>query len=1032
MQRRLVITCWILLFPLLAYQQEGKQLWFHALNSLPNYSPSFNYWVYHDSEGFVWISSTAGLNRFDGGRVKHYNSDQTDSTSLFTGENIQSTFFEDIQKNLWFSTSDAIHCYIRKSDNFKHFQVRDKDCHTVQTGYRVFFLEKDSFLWFNADTAIYRLDIYQPDEYTFITKSDCSFNWADTLADGSVRAIYPKGNIKNNGSAFCAIEKGKVKGRKKWFSEKYPFVEPSSVVDLLPERDTLTWLGTDKGLVAWNPQSGNWRTVGEKNLGFCYIANWGNKQLIVWSLSNGLYSFDKESEVCSPMNMQRIDGQKISTQDVFDIYLDKADNLWVSSLASGLIYTNLNKTKFNSIPKSPTKDGNTSYGYYASLWDNSGNFWHGSNPNGLFLLNGKGELLQQFHQRTRVANSLPGEWVKSLLQDEQGRIWVGTQNGLAWMDKRNKGIFHSVLPENRQSLYIVGLCQLKRNSAILVSSIDQGIFIVKNKNGKPVLKRVTPVDAIYGLIYEDKSGRIFCNKDESAIEVFTLQKDTLHLVQTLPVRGLVTGFYEDKDGETLWVASMSGLIKLKLDTLKVERILTEKDGLIDKNIHAMLADNSENLWLSTPKGLVEYQRKDGRFREFSLADGMQSTEFQFMAGAKRPNGELWFGGANGITIVPPSQIDSLKIKPKVKITDIKINDLTPMGLKDADMGATNISEIRRLVLPYGDNTLSFEFVAIEYSAPSSNSLKYMLKGADDNWIELKKGEPGFARYPKLRHGNYTFWIQGANSDGTWGEPYKAMEITVRPHWTNTWWFKISATILAALLIWLVIHYRIAQIREKADLNTRVAENKMAALRAQMNPHFVFNSLQTVNGFIAKQDLRGALEYVNQFAKLMRVILENSREAVISLEGEIELLELYMKIEAKRLINPFTYSVNIGKEVDTYSMQIPSMLLQPFVENAIKHGLFHKKEGGHININFLRENGSLKCVVEDNGVGRAKSAEINAQQGRSHKSRGLQIVNERLAIIRKVNGGNYDVKISDLFDRQQNPSGTRAEITLPIS
>ena len=200
----------------------------------------------------------------------------------------------------------------------------------------------------------------------------------------------------------------------------------------------------------------------------------------------------------------------------------------------------------------------------------------------------------------------------------------------------------------------------------------------------------------------------------------------------------------------------------------------------------------------------------------------------------------------------------------------------------------------------------------------------------------------------------------------------------------------------------------------------------------MNPHFVFNSLQTVNGFIARQDLRGAMEYINQFARLMRVILENSREGQISLEREIELLELYMKIEARRFSNPFTFAITVGKEVDTYNMEIPSMLLQPFVENAIKHGLFHKKEAGHISIAFLRENGGLKCVVEDNGVGRVKSAELNAQQGRDHKSRGLEIVNERLAIISASHPGNYDVKTSDLLDRQHNPTGTRVEITLPLT
>ncbi len=581
------------------------------------------------------------------------------------------------------------------------------------------------------------------------------------------------------------------------------------------------------------------------------------------------------------------------------------------------------------------------------------------------------------------------------------------------------------------SSYIIHIYKLS-NGDILASTSGNGIQFLRKDNGSYRLVRATQPAASFTNIYEDKKGNIYASNDDQSIDVFKLAGDTLILTAKLPFKGSAFSYYGEPEGKKLWVGSLSGLAKIDLESKTVDTIYTEKDGLPDKSIHSMLASDANTLWLGTPKGLVRFLIKEQIFQTFSLADGTQSSEFYLWAAIKRPNGELWFGGSNGITIVRPDDISYLETKPVVKITGIKINDLERPGLADSKTGATNITQINHLDLDYGDNTLSFEFVAIEYSDPTNNQLRYMLKGADDHWLELKKGELGFARYPKLSHGDYTLVIQAANSDGVWGDPVEVIKVKINPHWTNTWPFKISISILVGLLTWLIIRYRIAQIQEKADLNTRVAENKMAALRSQMSPHFVFNSLQTVNGFIAKQDLRGAMEYINQFARLMRVILENSREGQISLEREIELLELYMKIESRRFSNPFTYSINVGEEVDTYNMEIPSMLLQPFVENAIKHGLFHKKEGGHINIAFLRKNGSLKCVVEDNGVGRAKTAEINAQQGRNHTSRGLQIVNERLAIIRAANPGEYDVKITDLLDRQQNPSGTRVEITLPLS
>lgn len=1021
----------MLLVSAFLFAQTRSMLWFQSPTNLPNYTPSFNYQVYHDSEGFVWISSTAGINRFDGTRIKNYRSDPADSTTLFKGENIQSNFFEDSDRNLWFATSEAVHCYRRKTDDFQHFQIKNKDSLLIETGYRVFFLEKDSFLWLTADSAIYRMNIYQPDDYAFIMNADQYQYQVKVISDGSVDAIYRIGKIEDTDFSYALINHGNYIGQKDWFKNNGKET-PILIEDIAIENDSTCWLGTEKGLVKWNPKSGDWQVIDGLGIGNCFIEQLGSQFLVVWSKRKGLFIYNKSQNKFIHYDIKMVNGENISTEDVFNIYLDHDENLWVSFMGSGLIYANINKTKFNSVPKNPDSSGNTSYAYWASIWDTDGNLWHGSNSIGLFLLNGNGKSIEQFKSNPMKSNSLPSNWVTSLLQDENRRIWVGTTKGLAYMNLNEKRGFHLARSPNNPNLFIIALCQTKNTKTILASTYDRGIFILKNDNGIPTLHEANSRKIPYGYIYEDNDGRIYCDRDEKAIDVFTLTHDSLNLIKSLPTNALITGFYEDRNGKTLWAASLAGLIKINLDSLKVETIFLEKDGLLDKNIHAMQADEEGNLWLSTPKGITQFQTKTGQFRQFSLADGTQSNEFQLLAASKRQNGELWFGGSNGFTIIPPSRIDTLKNKPLIRVTEIKINNEVLKGLKDEQTGATNITEIKNFKLKYNQNTIYFEFAAMEYSDPSNNQLKYFLKGMDSDTVLIAKGEKANVRYLNVQPGNYQFWLQAANSDGVWSEPYLALRFSISPPWYKTWWFFTLLILAIALITAFIVRFRISQIREKAELNTRVAENKMAALRSQMNPHFVFNSLQTVNVFIARQDLRGAMEYVNQFARLMRVILENSRAGNISLEREIELLELYMKIESNRFSKPFTFNITVGQEVDTYSMQIPSMLLQPFIENAIKHGLFHKKEGGHINIAFLIENGILKCVVEDNGVGRKKSSELNAQQGRDHQSRGLQIVNERLAIIRAKKPGNYEVKISDLLDRQQNPSGTRVEITLPLS
>ena len=1030
-QLRAVGFCAFFVISLQLIGQDEKTLWFHHLHSLPNFSSSFNYYVYHDSEGFVWISSTAGLNRFDGTRVKHYISIPGDTTSLFE-DNIQSTFYEDKRKNLWFSTSSAIHCYDRRKDNFQRFFIRDSN-HVVLTESYAFFLEKDTFLWVKASNAIYRFNIHQPHEISFVDTANVG-NWyrVDTTLDGSVRFLYPTGKLLKNKHQYWEISGEKVKSRKTWFQHAAKSSWPESVYDLFWENDTLTWIGTDKGLLAWNPQSGTIRKIRQAPSETCHFVPWKNNYLIVWAYDSGLLLFDRREEKFTPIAMRVIDGTAVPPQSFFDIYLDKEENLWLSFFNNGLIYANLNKTKFQAQPKIPVpSDGSSTYAYWAFLEDANENFWYGTDLNGLFLLDRRGKLMRHYQSNPDRPLSLKDNWIRAITQDNKKRLWVGNEAGISWLDI-SQDKFHLLTGgQVADSLNIYDIFRL-RNGLILATAIETGILAIKEKRGNPVLERYLNSKEPYIAIFEDRSGHIYASRNEQEIEIFQLRKDSLLRIGSIPHRGFVTGYYESKDEKTLWVGSFTGLVKInKNKNWKIDTVYTEKDGLPDKNIHSLLADNAENLWLGTAKGLVLFQMQDETFRQFSMADGIQSQEFSLRSACKRRNGELWFGGSKGITIVRPGDIRYLETPPKVKVTGIKINDLEASGLQCEETEGFNISEFRSIHLPYSDNTISFEFVAIEYSDPSGNQLMYKMENVDKNWVLLEKGASGFARYPNLHEGNYTFLVKGANSDGIWNDLHTVLKIRIDPPFYRTWWFLSMVGLIVAGLTWSAIRYRIAQIKEKAELNTRIAENRMAALRAQMNPHFVFNSLQTVNGLITRQDLRGAIEYVNQFARLMRVILENSRTGIISLEKEIELLELYMKIEARRFSIPFTYNITVGENLDTFGIELPPMLLQPFVENAIKHGLFHKKEPGHIHIGFVEEDHVLICYVEDNGVGRKKSAELNTQKGRTHTSRGLEIVNERLAIIRASHPGDYKVKIIDLYDLHQNPMGTRVEITLPL-
>ncbi len=215
-----------------------------------------------------------------------------------------------------------------------------------------------------------------------------------------------------------------------------------------------------------------------------------------------------------------------------------------------------------------------------------------------------------------------------------------------------------------------------------------------------------------------------------------------------------------------------------------------------------------------------------------------------------------------------------------------------------------------------------------------------------------------------------------------------------------------------------------------ELQHKSTEMEMQALRAQMNPHFIFNCLNSINRFIMRNESEEASDYLTRFSRLIRLVLNNSKKAWIPLEDELEMLKLYMDMERMRFKNAFDYALDYPEGMDISTLLIPPLLLQPFVENAIWHGLMHKKENGHLSLRFRREKDILHCVVEDNGIGRPAAAKAGSKSTQAHKSLGIRITRDRLALI---NGDSEDDKVSfqieDLRDPQGQPTGTRVSLRI---
>jgi len=472
-------------------------------------------------------------------------------------------------------------------------------------------------------------------------------------------------------------------------------------------------------------------------------------------------------------------------------------------------------------------------------------------------------------------------------------------------------------------------------------------------------------------------------------------------------------------GLSLWNRSKDSIIRY----CNVSNIFCE-------NILSVIIQNDQKIWISTSKGLshiVLNQNFEIEFhRQYTVHDGLQSNAFNSYAGIRLSTGELFFGGINGFNIFEPSSIRQNEYIPEVSISSFKIFDKEFDSSRDFVNSGT-------IELNYQQNFFSFEMTALSFDHPEKNQYAYKLEGFDRETIN--NGTNRFASYTNVPPGNYVLHIIASNNDGKWNWKGKKINIVIKPPYWKTKWFQLLLLTGAFSFIYYLYSRRVSQIRKLAEdetnINKQISAAQLTALRAQMNPHFIFNTLNAIQQLISESDKEKALNYLSKFSKLIRLVLQNSGNQTNSLADELIMLEYYLELESLRFTNKFTYHFSIDHRIPKESTDIPTMLLQPYIENAVIHGLLNKKSQGHLEITLELREQVLMCTIEDNGIGRQASGIINDSKSMHHESLGMKVTEERINMIQKSSNTQVEVEILDLKDTFGNPSGTKVIIKIPI-
>ena len=474
--------------------------------------------------------------------------------------------------------------------------------------------------------------------------------------------------------------------------------------------------------------------------------------------------------------------------------------------------------------------------------------------------------------------------------------------------------------------------------------------------------------------------------------------------------------------DTLWVLTLSSLYQwqYRADTLKLRDRYTVKDGIISPTMNELQVDNSGRIWIFSNGGINCLDPSTRDIRYYGPKEGLPTAWMDPRQVLVLPDGRMATVSSSGLIVFDPDALWSSTSNPttKVIVQEVRINGNTYSG-NTRSGGAADYW------LPRGPRIVDVRFQALTYPTDRQVNYSYRIGHEDERWIEI--GKNNFVTLPELPFGKTTVEIKAGNAIST--APVNRLNFVVPTPIYAYWWSLPVFALFIALLLFLVYRWRVNQIRKRAE---EKMELELSALRSQMNPHFMFNSLNSVKAYIVQAKPEVAADYLSQFAHLIRRILQNSREKLITLQEEIDTLELYINLEQFRVNHAFDYIQEITQNVDARAVLIPPMLLQPFIENAIWHGLMHKKENGKLRLSFVREEDQIVCTIHDNGIGRHRSQEMQNISAKKHKSLGMGITQNRVDLMNRLNAYGITIEVIDLKDLTGDALGTKVVIRLPAS
>jgi len=979
--------------------QQYNFIKYSTQEGLPNSKVSH---ILQDSKAYLWVATQGGgLGKFDGEKFKSL------STKDGLPSNFINTIFEDTNRTLWFGTQKGL-------SNYKHEKIwgsyfEDRTINSIAA-------KNDTVLYLGTDKGLYLFNINSTEAEKYRVDSKLNIT--------SVNAILQIGQ-----ELWVATTKGLfiIKAETLTIIDQQQGLLSDNVQSLTLDGKGQVWISQLSGGISCIQAT-------SKNILFAYSDRklkhtqniFFDKEQNLWAATkdNGIQLLKKGSQEWIIIS----EAQGLANKNVQSIISDSWGNIWIGTAGGGL-----NKFLGQYFTYYNSDTGLNGNRIYAIMEDSRNTLWVSVDDKGVSTIDSTG-----------IQTDVDGSYISSkcnhIMEDYLGRLWMSTDGeGLVMKDSVEYWVFNEL--DGLPSSWIKTTAQ-DTFGTIWVGTYANGLGRIVTADSMGI--KVELYDTTSGLpdlfitvLAKDRSGKVWFGTKQGGLGYIDNQSIvTLSNKSVLPKSEIRSITFDQNSQPWIGVAGRGIFQGISTaDTFKFNKF-EGNASLKSNNIYQLIFDQENNLWVGTELGLDKVIFKQDEYQDiqhYGRNEGFLGIEATHNAVTLDHNGHLWFGTRNGLSKHKPGNTQLKTAAPKIHFTGVSLMYEPIQNTAYADYLVAGDSLAEGSAFKYNQNNIGFLFKAINLDYPEDLTYSWKLDGFNDTWSPISNAAS--ANFTNLSPGKYHFLVKATNVSGLESKVIGST-FEIHPAFWQSIWFQMAVILLLCLLAYLYFRSRINKVRKREatrraqlELENELLGLEQKALQLQMNPHFIFNALNSIQSVVVNQKTDIARDQIQNFAGLMRGILSNSKKSSITLQEEFNTIDKYLKLEQFCQTKAFDFEIELPIEYDPEEIEIPPMMIQPFVENAVFHGVSHLEDKGYIKVIFEIRNELLACTIIDNGVGRQKAASMGKNKT-GHQSTAIAVTQQRLEGLRGQQ--NYQAFIvEDVLNEAQEVRGTKVSLQMPL-